>query len=323
MSTTITPASLQFQCTQFTALQAGPKVLITGAVHGDETCGTVAIRRIIAELSEGTLVLQRGHVSFVPVTNVKAYAQRTRFGDRNLNRLLQPVTEVKEFEDQVANWLCPLMAQHEVLLDLHSFRDAGQAFAMMGPENNEGPIEPFRHARAEEAFALCLGVQRYVDGWLSTYSSWLSRQGKNDDWKFGVGTTEYMRSIGGYALTLECGSHRDPQAPEVAYRAIRNALHHLGLLNYEHATDLSQARAQAEMLSLYHVVDRLHENDQFCRDWRSFDALKAGDHIGTRADGSAVLADIDGYIVFPDTHAAVGSEWFYLARRTDRLQRDR
>ena len=320
MATTIHPTSLQFHCSQFTALEAGPKVLITGAVHGDETCGTGAIRRIIAELAEGQLVLQRGQVSLVPVTNPKAYANGTRFGDRNLNRLLQPVEHVKEFEDQVANWLCPLMAQHEILLDLHSFRDAGQAFAMMGPENNDGPIEAFKYAREEEAFALCLGVQRYVDGWLSTYSSWLSRHGKDDDWKFGVGTTEYMRSIGGYALTLECGSHRDPHSPEVAYRAIRNALHHFGMLPYEHATDLQHARAQAEMLSLYHVVDRLDENDQFSQDWRSFDALKSGDLIGTRADGAEVRAEVDGYIVFPDTHAAVGSEWFYLARRTERLR---
>lgn len=311
----------QFQSYQFASPQAGPRLLISGAVHGDETCGTQAIRRIIQEFDSGQLLLKRGLVTFVPVTNAKAYAQQSRFGDRNLNRCLQPTTEVLEFEDAVANWLCPLMAQHEILLDLHSFRDAGLAFAMMGPEDNQGTIEPFTQAREEEDFALCLGVQRYVDGWLGTYSRWLSTHGKSDQWKFGVGTTEYMRSVGGRALTLECGSHLDPHAPEVAYRAIRNALHHYGLLDFAQATDITAARAQAEMLSLYHVVDRLHENDEFSRDWRSFDALKAGDQIGTRADGTAVLAEMDGYIVFPDTHAQVGTEWFYLAKRTERLRK--
>jgi hypothetical protein len=34
--------------------------------------------------------------------------------------------------------------------------------------------------------------------------------------RYGVGTTEYMRSAGGYALTLECGHHADPAAPDVA-----------------------------------------------------------------------------------------------------------
>ena len=36
-----------------------------------------------------------------------------------------------------------------------------------------------------------------------------------------------MRSIGGSALTLECGQHEDPAAPDVAYRAIVNTLAHL------------------------------------------------------------------------------------------------
>ncbi|MBU3704811.1 MAG: biotin/lipoyl-binding protein [Ilumatobacteraceae bacterium] len=59
------------------------------------------------------------------------------------------------------------------------------------------------------------------------------------------------------------------------------------LLAQRAALHLAMTRAQAEMLSLYHVVDRLHENDEFSRDWRSFDALKSGDQIGTRADGTA------------------------------------
>ena len=51
------------------------------------------------------------------------------------------------------------------------------------------------------------------------------------DPSYGVGTTEYMRTQGGYAITLECGQHADPAAPDVAYRAIRNTLAHLGLVD--------------------------------------------------------------------------------------------
>jgi uncharacterized protein len=38
-----------------------------------------------------------------------------------------------------------------------------------------------------------------------------------------------MRSQGGYAVTLECGQHADPNSPEVGWQAIHNALAHLGL----------------------------------------------------------------------------------------------
>ena len=42
------------------------------------------------------------------------------------------------------------------------------------------------------------------------------------DPSYGIGTTEYMRSQGGYAITLECGQHQDPAGPEVAYQAMHS-----------------------------------------------------------------------------------------------------
>jgi succinylglutamate desuccinylase len=55
------------------------------------------------------------------------------------------------------------------------------------------------------------------------------------------------------------------------------------------------------------------------RGWSSFDRLRAGEVIGTRHDGRPVLADSDGYIVFPNPNALPGQEWFYLARRSTRV----
>ena len=171
------------------------------------------------------------------MTNPLAYANQRRTGDRNLNRKLTPTETPREFEDHVANWLCPLLAAHEVLLDLHSFTAPGVPFVFMGPTDNAGPIEPFDRAAREEALAQRLGVGRAVDGWLTTYAGGVARRQAHAakfpeatldlDPRYGVGTTEYMRSIGGSALTLECGQHEDPAAPEVAYRAIVNTLAHL------------------------------------------------------------------------------------------------
>ena len=46
---------------------------------------------------------------------------------------------------------------------------------------------------------------------------------------------------------------------------------------------------------------------------RMGDALRAGDLIATRADGTPLCAEHDGHIVFPDPNAMPGHEWFYLA----------
>lgn len=316
-----------FESIHFAATVPGPRLIVTGAVHGNETCGTVAIRRVLADIEAGRLALAAGQVSFVPITNPLAYERRQREGDRNLNRKLAPTDDPREFEDHVANWLCPLLARHDVLLDLHSFHTAGEPFVMVGPEDNAGPLEPFAHAAREEALAVRLGVRRIVDGWLDTYATGVARRRArhaagseapvdlNPD--YGVGTTEYMRRVGGWAFTLECGQHEDPRAPEVAYRAILNTLAHLKLID----APPPLPAADVEALHLFEVVDKAHADDRFSRPWASFDPVKAGETIGTRHDGTPVRAEADGRIVFPNPAAGPGQEWFYLARPHARFAR--
>ena len=47
---------------------------------------------------------------------------------------------------------------------------------MMGPRNNDGTLEPFRHEMAEAQLAACIGTSRIVEGWLSTYALGLQRR---------------------------------------------------------------------------------------------------------------------------------------------------
>jgi uncharacterized protein len=319
--------SLQFRAVQFAAPQLGPKLLVLGAVHGNETCGTRGILKMLQEFDQGRRQLKAGQVTFVPVTNPKAFSLKQRNGDRNLNRNLRPTNTPIEFEDNIANWLCPLMQSHDALLDLHSFHTGGQPFAMVGPRNNEGSLEPFALAAAEEAMALRLGVTRFVDGWLDTYARGVARRMRetansgarqhilSTDPSYGVGTTEYMRSCGGLAITLECGQHDDEKSPYVAYHAIENTLAHFGLID----APAPVAVTDPDMLNLYEVIDKIDAADSFAKTWRSFDPIAAGELIGTRANGQAVVAQEAGHIVFPNPAATAGNEWFYLARRTNRL----
>jgi len=318
----ITPADLHFKSITFTGLNAGPRLIITGAVHGNETCGTQAIHRVLDDIAQKRINIVSGEVTFVPITNPLAYARRDRAGDRNLNRNLYPVAQPADFEDHIANWLCPLLARHEVLLDLHSTRAQNPAFAMLGPENNTGALEPFVHFEKERALAKRLGVHRFVDGWLSTYAKGVERRvGQkgitadranqlNTDPRYGVGTTEYMRSVGGYAITLECGAHDDPSSPEVGYRAILNTLAFLGITPSAAPAPVEKYEA----LRMFEVFDKNEVGDTFSRAWASFDPLRKGDLIATRQDGTRLLSEKDGCILFPDAKAEPGHEWFYLTK---------
>jgi predicted deacylase len=310
------PPLPQFKSIAYEGLATGPRLVILGAVHGNETCGTFAIERVAREIDEGKIAIRAGSVTFVPVTNPLAFSKRERAGERNLNRNLFPKDAPADFEDRIANRLCPLLARHEVLLDLHSTRGKTQPFALVGPRDNDGPVQAFRHSEKERALAKRLGVARFVEGWLDTYARGVERRVRegtatagNRDPRYGVGTTEYMRSVGGYAITLECGQHQDPASVDVAYRAIRNTLAFLG-----HVDDAAPAPVDRyEALRLREVVDRAHAEDRFAREWASFDALSKGDVIAYRVTGETLTAPVDGRILFPDVGSKPGNEWYYIA----------
>ena len=321
MNTTHLDLSLRVH--QFHGLQPGPKLIVLGAVHGNELAGIRAIERTIAELESGAIQILRGSLTLVPITNPLAHRLGTRSGDRNLNRNLRPTAVPQDFEDRIANVLCPLLAAHDALLDLHSFNSQGEPFALIGPGNNTGLLEPFAHAQDEARLALHLGPQRVVEGWMSAYESGVARRRERSrlagitldtDASYGVGTTEYMRSQGGWAVTLECGQHADPNAPAVGHRAIRQALALLEMANIP----LEAPPAAHEVLRLVEVTDRLHAEDRFVREWVSFDPVWKDEPIGVRHDGTMVRSPGDGRIVFPNVKAEPGFEWFYFAQRSPR-----
>jgi predicted deacylase len=320
---TMTPSLNHLRQHRYSALRPGPKLIVTGAVHGNETAGTRGIERVIGEIERGEIDIVRGSVTFVPVCNPLAYREKRRMGERNLNRRLLPTATPQDYEDRLARVLCPLLAEHEVLLDLHSFRSPGRPFVMCGPADNDGVLEPFAHAAAEARLAAHVGVSRVVEGWMSAYADGVARRkargltpgAVHEDPSYGVGTTEWMRSQGGWGVTLECGQHEDPAAPGVAHHAIRQTL---ALLGIAEGLALAPPQRPFECLRLVEVIDRHDAADRFAKAWTSFDALREGELIAVRADGSELRAPREGCIVFPDVGALPGHEWYYWAQASER-----
>lgn len=302
---------------RFSGLAAGPKLIVLGAVHGNELCGPNAIRRVIEDCRAGRLLIRRGEVTFVPVANPKAYRLRTREGDRNLNRDMREKPLPADFEDRVGNRLCAMLRQHEVLLDIHSFRGAGEPFVFFGPENNGGELEPFRQARAEAAFAACLGVPVAIHGWLDNYAKLIAARARLDLPRLsvteGFGTTEFMRFVGGYGVTLECGSHDDPASTEIGYAAILNAFAHLGLIDAP-----ARKPVLKTVIRMTEVIICEAEGDRVEGDWKTGDAVAQGQVIARRANGEAVTAPSPGYIIFPNATAKPGEGICYFGVNSSR-----
>ena len=280
----------------------GPRLVIMGGIHGNERCGPEALRRLLPRLQEGKIILQAGQLTLVPVANPGAYAENKRFLERNLNRRLfpKPAAEQKNYEDKLDIPVCAVLEQADYLLDIHSYTVGGPPFILLGGLDAE-----------EKKFAEALNVTRcFVWNWKGAFTD--SNLPETDSW----GTTDYARSKGARAVTLECGQHLDPRNADVAYAAAVNALRYLGLIDdatlEREIKDLDIPALGPRQFARMRTVIK-NEALKLPRPFRHFEPVRKGDALAVRPDGSAIPAATDGFIILPNATAPVGAEMVYLA----------
>lgn len=265
----------------------GPRLLLLGAVHGNETAGSKAIMRLKEALDSKKTVLKCGSLTMLPVCNPLAYAQGVRFVEKNLNRIIRrferPSCPEEEFADEVAQ----AILQNEYILDLHSTHNAGEPpFAFL---DYPGTQTRRLVAAADVDYVICNWPEIYRDAPIADYC------------------TEYFAHVSGrYAITLECGYHYDRAAEEIARKSIYNVLAELKMIDYPFEV------RDKSYLTLKEVVIKKRAG-HLQKNYRHLDAVAKGEVIGLYEDGEKVAADYDGFILIPNHDAADGTEWFYLA----------
>jgi predicted deacylase len=279
----------------YSAEDSGPRVLILGAVHGNEICGTEAIRRVMGELDSGAMRLRRGHVEFVPIANPRAHEAGQRFIERNLNRFFKKTENPKAYEAKLTNILGDMIDACGYFIDLHSTTAGGVPFASVEGTHTE-----------EHRLAEAMGAEILLFGWHEAYAA----SGRsNPDPDESLGTTAYARRHGAKAVLLECGQHKDPLAVEVAYGAIHGALRQIGMVEEPVA-----AKARPLVIRVTRVVFR-GEGGAFTESWKNFSPIHAGQTVAMLADGGAVVAPADGFIILPNANTQPNTEWFYFGEK--------
>jgi hypothetical protein len=133
--------------------------------------------------------------------------------------------------------------------------------------------------------------------------------------RYGVGTTEYMRSTGGYALTLECGQHARPAG--AGSRLPRDHEY----AGPPAADRRAGARAgpfdEMEALQMVVVHDKLDAGDSFSRTWASFDPV-AGASRSARAPTARRCWPSSPAASCSRTRMRPNHEWYYLTFESDR-----
>lgn len=266
----------------------GTHLLVLAAVHGNETAGTNALKRLLGEIKRGEIVLKAGKLAAVPVCNPEAYRRDVRQIEENLNRVMKEHIEPQTYEQRLANEICLLIKNCDVLLDLHSTHCEGDvpfAFCDYPSEATKKLIDG-------------LNVDYVLEGWPEIYAG----QGEIQDFS----TERCAHDYGKAGTTVECGYHKSAAAVELAYSAIISTLSQFGMIERgEAVTNLKK-----HILMKNYVVKR--REGQLCKNYKHLDRVKKGEVIARYDDGEVLTAPAEGYILLPNLKAEVGAEWYYF-----------
>lgn len=260
----------------------GPRVLLLGGVHGDETPGPLGLEALAKDLDAGRIKLFKGAVTVAARVNEAALAAGKHHLDENLNRIMGGESDSRE--GKLAAELRGLIDAHDAVLDLHATQEPSRPFAFL---DDERP--------ACRAWAEVLGVDYLLTGWPALYAD-----------KGTLTTTEYATARGKLAVTVEVSHDRDPHGPALAKAIAHNAVARLGVA----AGGL--AVRPPKLLRLSADV-RKKKPGSYAKHWKGFDPVVKGEVLARYDDGTEERAAQDSFVIMPHAEAGIGEEWLYLA----------
>lgn len=261
----------------------GEVSVILAGVHGNETSGINALKKILPSLK-----IESGRI-FVGYGNPKAIQINQRYTEVDLNRLfvnddvLTP--EMKEsYEYQRAQYLKTFFNQSSALLDIHaSTIPNSQPFIIC--EKNAMDIVQF------------LPVNLVVSGF--------------DQVEPG-GTDYYMNKQGNIGICLECGYVDDDQATNIAEEGIKAFLKVRG-----HIPGNTEPVKQ-HYIRMFKKYYSKTDNFKLSRPFQNFETVESGELIGI--DGKEELrAPKKSVILFAHNSKKVGDEIFLLGEEKENL----
>lgn len=276
----------------FDSGKAGPSLLVTSAVHGDEQEPPKAVEKIISKFENGHLDLLRGKVIFIPYVNKPAFDKNKRCVDEDLNRIFKYHADPDTSEKKIANEIIRVIDACDYYVDLHTMTADSPPTLFLDYETQENA-----------ALALAVGVPTLYIGWPEMYvNSGLDQPS----------STDYAQKVGKHAILVECGSHKDPKSAIVAESVIERALGHLGMVH------ISVAPPQNIQAYRYEEIIRKEDGGVLHGAWNNHDVIKAGTEIVHYNNSRAPLVfDKDRIILMPNVEAKEGQELFYLGSKID------
>jgi predicted deacylase len=138
---------------RYTAAAPGPRVLVTGGVHGDEFEPMAAVRRLIARFR--THPPLRGSVTLVPVVNEPAFRRGSRVAEDGLDLARTcPGRADGSVTERIAHELSHLIRESDHYVDLHTGGTRLRVLPLVGYTLHPDPAVLAAQRRMARAFGL-------------------------------------------------------------------------------------------------------------------------------------------------------------------------
>lgn len=272
--------------TTFGSGRAGPNVLITALVHGNELCGAIALDHLFRNEIRpecGTLTL--GFCNVAAYAEFRAdYPALSRFIDEDLNRVwdLDALESGRRsLERARAREIRPLISGVDMLLDLHSMQHASGPLVLAG-----------RHAKGRR-LAERVGVPPLI-----VLDAGHAAGRRLRDYDF-FDDPKDPRS----ALLVECGQHWSNAAATVAIETAYRFLHAVGQIDGD--TVIRHCGPEQpppqKVVEIVKLVTVTTDSFRFHSDYRGMEIIpEAGTEIG-RDGGTPIRTPNDNCILIMPT----------------------
>ena len=195
---------------------SGPTALLTGANHGDEYEGPVALQDLALNLNAADI---QGRVIIVPAFNYPAFRAGTRnspIDDGNMNRVF-PGNPRGTVTEKIADYFMrTLVPQADIIVDIHS---GGKTLEFV-------PLAAAHVLEDKEQQAACVAAMEAFNAPHSTILLEIDNTGMYDTVVEEQGKVFVSTELGGGGTTRE-------STVRLAKKGVRNVLIHAGILNAE------------------------------------------------------------------------------------------
>lgn len=237
---------------------SGPTVLFTGANHGDEYEGPLALLKLARELRSEQI---QGRVIILPALNYPALMAGTRLSPidgRNMNRVF-PGRHDGSVTELIAHYVYyELITQADAVVDIHS---GGSSMIF-------SPCAVIHRLDDADQQGACLAAGRAFGAPLLLVLRELDRAGMLDGAVEDLGKVFVSTELGGGAMVT-------PRTVAIADRGVRNILRHFGVLAGEPEGEQSRLLETPDDAYTMAMANGLYEP---CAEVGA--ALRAGDFLG-------------------------------------------